>query len=585
MSEHVEKLLAEVEALRSPLPDGAGVDLALEPEFEPIKNEIERLTSLEGGTPDWGLVRRGAEELLATRTKDLRLACWLAVAGANERGWHGFARGLAVVRAYIFELWEPMFPTRAKARSNIIGWLAERAVLIVPELPVRLEDGDDVRAANELVTEIDREMADKLGDAFQGIRSLITATKHRIADIPPPPPPKMPTPPPPPPDEAPAPVEAPKAAAPVATGGVTLSTRAADADATTRTIAEALVALARAVAMAEPARAWAYSLHRKAIWMRVEHVPATLDDAPDAALREKLANLLAESRWIELVFAAEEATARHPLWLDPQRFAAIGLERLGSAFNEAREVVGRAASDFARHHAARLAEAKFADETPVASVETAAWLEAESKRWLRATDADVARDEDRDLAIRFIEARHLVGGGRHAEGLALAMQLARRGSDPRERFRSTLDVARLAAEAGAYDVARPLLESLVAQAEAHNLETWEPALAAKLYFGLYRCLPDDSPERAKAFENLCRIDPGRALRVQGRGRVAPPVRSEPATNGNGGSGVLGNAIASIASVFTPEAPAAVVEAAPPAATANQTSAAAPAESEWADDWD
>lgn len=320
--------------------------------------------------------------------------------------------------------------------------------------------------------------------------------------------------------------------APVAqvSGGVALSTNAADAEATTETIAGALVALARSLAMTQPARAWAYALHRKGIWLRVERGAfdgGTLSGSPDPGGRERLSTLANESRWLELVFAAEEASARAPSWLDPHRFVALALERLGSAFNDARATVGRDTTDFVAHHP-RLLDAKFEDGTTPATIETTAWLESEAKRWHVGAFGDVGRDEDRELAARFADARNLVASGRHAEGLAFAMKLARRGADPRDRFRSSLDVARLASQVGANDVARPILESLVADATAHDLERWEPALAARLSAGLYRCLPPDAPERAKAFETLCRIDPGLALRAQGRansdgsGSAPPP---------------------------------------------------------------
>ncbi|MBX3231366.1 MAG: type VI secretion system protein TssA [Labilithrix sp.] len=533
MAEDLEKLLEETSALRAPLTadEPAGADISLEPEFEAIKLEIDKLTGIDGLTPDWDLVRTSAEDLLASRTKDLRLAVWLTVAGVHSSGWHGLARGLVVCRALMVDLWEVALPKRDKARSNIIGWLAERAVPRVQELSVEMRDGADVRAAFELVTDIDRVASEKLGDAFQGIRAFISAMKSRVADIPKPPP----TPPPPPPaDSAPGSDPPPSfdapAAEPAPSGGVALSTRAADADATTATIAGTLVALARSIAMVEPARAWAYSLHRRGIWLRIERGAfdaAPLDGAPDAATRERLGSLANESRWLELVFAGEEASALYPSWLDPHRFVALALERLGSAFNDARATVGRDTTDFVRRHR-RLLDAKFTDETAAAAIETVAWLEAETQRWHGTALADVGRHEDRQLAARFADARNLVASGRHAEGLAFAMQLARRGSDPRDRFRANLDVARLASQVGANDVARPILESLVADATRHDLERWEPALAARLSAGLYRVLPADAPERTTAFETLCRIDPGLALRVQGRAHTTSDGAAPPA---------------------------------------------------------
>ncbi|MCW5833035.1 MAG: type VI secretion system protein TssA [Labilithrix sp.] len=580
MSDHLETILEQTAALRAALAGDspAGADLSLEPEFEQVKAELEKLSSLEGGDVDWRLVVDRAEDLLANRTKDLRLAVWLTAGGVERSGWRGFVRGLAVCRGLVADLWDPLLPARPKARTNIVLWLGERVAPKLEELSVSLADGDDVRAALTLVEDIDRLLADKLGDSFPGIRGLVSATKARVRDIPEPPP---------------EPVAAPAAEAaasdwaddddeppppPPPAGGVQLSTSAADADTTTRTCGEALVALARSLLLADLSRAWAYRLHRKGIWLPFEHVVVEGGvvplPGPDAATVEQLRDLLASARWHELVVVGEEASARFPLWLDAQRFVAVALERMGTPFTSAREAVGREATDFARRSAFLLG-ARFEDGVPVASPETADWLEVEARRWQLGSRAnDVGRDEDRDLAARFAEARDLVAAGRHAEGLAIAVQLARRGSDTRERFRSSLDVARLAMNAGAHEVARPILEGLVAIAAAHALETWDPSLCARLYAGLYRCLPADAPDRAKVFEVLCRLDPGAALRARGNGSNGPTTR---VVTGAPSPVPVSSFAASAAS----GAPHPVV--APEASAASQTTSQTTSESEWADD--
>src|SRR5436305_6983544 len=120
MAEFLESLLAETEALRAPIAGEApgGPDMALEPEFERVKNELEKLTSIEGGDVDWGLVARECDALLREKTKDIRLAVWLT-AGAVERDrWSGLARGIAVLRHYVVEMWDHALPKRDKARAN-----------------------------------------------------------------------------------------------------------------------------------------------------------------------------------------------------------------------------------------------------------------------------------------------------------------------------------------------------------------------------------------------------------------------------------------------------------------------------------
>lgn len=525
MADHLETILEQTSALRAPLAGDSpvGADLFLEPDVEPLKAEIEKLTSIEGGAPDWGLLVEKGEELLASKTKDLRLAIWLSVAGAERSGWRGLVRGLAVVHSFVNDLWEPLLPVRPKARQNIVLWLAERAQPVIERLDVRLADADDVKLAQKLVEDIDRTLADKLGDSFSGIRALISAAKNRVRDIPEPPPVSKE------PEtvqvkeewlDEDAPVAAP---APVA-GAFAIGTTAADAAATTAKLGESLVTLARSMLLADTSRPWAYRLHRQGIWMPMEAIAVEGVAGPDAGQIALLGDLAASSRWQELVVAGEEASARNPLWLDPHRFVALALEHMGSAFIDAREVVGRDTSDFARRNA-WLLEAKFSEGIALAGPETVEWLEAESKRWRAGSRAtELARDEEQALTDRFAEAKHLVAAGRHVEGLAIAIQLARRGADTRERFRSSLAVARLAMNAGAHEIARPILEGLVATATAHNLETWDPSLSAQLYAGLYRCLPLDAPDRPRVFEVLCRLDPGQALRAQGAAAGGPPVR-------------------------------------------------------------
>ena len=332
----------------------------------------------------------------------------MTAGGAEVAGWRGVVRGLAVCRGLVTDLWEPMLPKRDKARSNVVLWLGERLAPSLAKLGVSLAEADDIRASAQLAEELDRAMAEKLGDSFPGIRGLLSATRARVRDIPEPPP--VPStesvdaserdndePPPPEPG-----------------GGVQLSPRSEDAGATTRRCGEGLVALARSLTLADPTRAWAYRLHRQGIWLPFEVVlvegGALATPGPDTLTVERLRDLLATTRWNELVVAAEEASARHPLWLDAQRLTGVALERLGTPFTAAREAVGREASDFARRNGFLL-ESRFADGTRVASSETVEWLEAEARRWhLGSRAADVGRDEDRGLAVRFVEAGEPRGG-------------------------------------------------------------------------------------------------------------------------------------------------------------------------------
>jgi type VI secretion system protein VasJ len=273
------------------------------------------------------------------------------------------------------------------------------------------------------------------------------------------------------------------------------------------------------------------------------------------------------------------------MWLDAHRFAAVATERLGLAYADAREVIGRDAADLARRWPF-VVERTFDDGTPHADAETRAWLREEAERWqvVAKRGEAAARDEDQKLKKRFDAAQDLVARGHHAEGLALAAETARRAASPRERFRADLAVSELAMSVGAFDVARPLLDGLFAISEAQRLDAWDPALSATLYAGLVKCLEHEAKEgrdganerRAQVFERLCRVDPGAAIRARTGGGGAG--------QGNGGA-TISSLIGQVFGRSTDAAaPSSSVQAAPSAAAAPAAPAApAKPESEWADD--
>ena len=65
-----------------------------------------------GLPPQWATVVELAEEALATRSKDIEIACWLTEGLARRQGLAGFAGGVGVVSGLIEGFWsEGLFPT------------------------------------------------------------------------------------------------------------------------------------------------------------------------------------------------------------------------------------------------------------------------------------------------------------------------------------------------------------------------------------------------------------------------------------------------------------------------------------------
>ena len=129
----------------------------------------------------------------------------------------------------------------------------------------------------------------------------------------------------------------------------------------------------------------------------------------------------------------------------------------------------------------------------------------------------------------------MVGEGQVAEGLAIGIALADRSADARLRFRARVAVAKMALDGSKADLARPMLEHLLADVERYQLESWEPALCATLYSYLFVATKEVARARAAQegrgegagvadtaelaarqrffFDKLCRLDPASAIKL------------------------------------------------------------------------
>lgn len=140
----------DTDLLLAPLPGGqpGGEDLSFSAAFDDIA-EMRRaddptLKQGEWVTPikqaDWAGAARLCETLLATRTKDLRLALWLTEARAMTQGYAGLASGLGLCTALCEQHWTHLHPLPdggdAEERIGNIAWMLQRLGELATALPV-----------------------------------------------------------------------------------------------------------------------------------------------------------------------------------------------------------------------------------------------------------------------------------------------------------------------------------------------------------------------------------------------------------------------------------------------------------------
>jgi type VI secretion system protein ImpA len=142
--------MIDIEALLEPISADApcGEDLSFSSEFDAIQ-EARRSddATLEQGewvtdlkTSDWFSVSRQCGTLLRTRSKDLRLAVWLAEASARMDGFAGLAAGYRLVAGLCDRYWDSIHPEAdgddQELRVGNLSWLLAQSIQWVRAIPL-----------------------------------------------------------------------------------------------------------------------------------------------------------------------------------------------------------------------------------------------------------------------------------------------------------------------------------------------------------------------------------------------------------------------------------------------------------------
>ena len=153
-------------ALLAPISDAApcGDDLSFSAELDAIQelrraddptlDQGEWVTSLKAA--DWPGVQGQCEQVLAHRSKDLRVAAWLAEASARLTGYAGLADGLELCDALCERYWAELYPRidadgDTEERSGNLRWLIAQVQALAPHLPV-LRRGDRSFSLHDMET-------------------------------------------------------------------------------------------------------------------------------------------------------------------------------------------------------------------------------------------------------------------------------------------------------------------------------------------------------------------------------------------------------------------------------------------------
>ncbi|WP_321818245.1 MULTISPECIES: type VI secretion system protein TssA [unclassified Paraburkholderia] len=105
---------------------------------DPSLDQGEWVTEIKEA--DWPFVAERCSALLATQTKDLRVAVWLTEALAIQEGVPGLTQGYAVLTGLVERFWEQMHPQPegddVESRLGNVAWLAGRSAELLRAVPL-----------------------------------------------------------------------------------------------------------------------------------------------------------------------------------------------------------------------------------------------------------------------------------------------------------------------------------------------------------------------------------------------------------------------------------------------------------------
>lgn len=497
-----------------------GEDVRYDPLFDTLQAEVDKLTSPSvAGTIDWEKVVRLSVDILATRSKDLLVASYLAVGLIQTRKGDGLALGLRVYRDLLDRFWNDLYPTRVRGRQRSVEWWLERTDMALRQFGDLSLPPEQLSLIGESLDAIDRFLRDNLEGApslaplRQQVSAAIDESQTAVPEQTPLPrieevPRDLFTPP-----SRPASAAAPE---PLPAG-----TPAQVLEAGLRQVSEAAGALLRQ----DPVNPLAYRLSRLAAWSMVTGLPPASDGrtripAPDRQVQTLLQELASHGDGEALLKAAEVRLPEFIFWLDLNRFAVDGMTRLGDRFTEARETICRETAVLLQRLPG-LDLLSFADGTPFADPETRQWLAGIVSRETSDAGFTVVTDSNsraEAIAREVEEAQALIRSGKLLEAVGRFQKQLGNGASRKEKLHLRLALAQLLVNTNRARLALPHLEQVIADIGDFGLEEYDPALALRglklAWLGFdSQSEPRFKEKAADTLHRIARLDPVEMVRL------------------------------------------------------------------------
>ena len=533
---------------KTPISDDqpTGSDVRYEPEFEKLQAEIDKLSSPSADSQvDWVLVEKASVGILEKKSKDLTVACYLAVALVCNRKIEGMDDGLAILKDLLETYWDKLYPPkkRMRGRMGAINWWLERTQAELQKgkpAPVPAEMFERIKGN---VKGIDGFLSEKMPDAplLRPLERIIDGFPVEKSDA------------------APAETESETAGAAPAPGSsdaprenrskstaqdTPSPAASAGTSGTEENISGSITSAAEARKGADAGfqrlrqvslfllqndmkNPLAYRYRRIASWGRLTALPPNTDgmtqiQAPAPQVLSSLETLLSEGNLEALVQNAEQKVSQFIFWFDLNRWVVEALNDLGAGYQNASLAVCQETT-LLMDRLPGLETLQFADGTPFADPQTLQWLQglgsSGSQVGKKGGAASKASADPYDgFGETVKEARSLARKKKLIEAVELLQAEMRQSASQRERMQWRLAIARLLMEMKKAQLGLPHLEQIIEDIDRFNLEIWEPELALEGLTTAWQAFGSQSDTDYKAraaalLERMARVNPAAALRV------------------------------------------------------------------------
>lgn len=510
----------------------AGTDISYDDDFLALKDEVDQLSSANPEGVDYDRIVERCRRILGSKSKDLRVSTYMALALSRTSGYEGIMDGIRVQNTLVERYWEALFPPlrRMRARQNAFQFMAERLTDALTGLKPKVEDRPFIEESLNAVKSLQAFTMDVMGDEAPVLSGLSRALEDALRKSPKDPKgaqgdPQMPA------DQPTAPAAATSQPSTDGVDGGAAAGAATPLGDEVKTLSGALdrvLALAGFLHEQAPTDPASFRIARSVQWDPIDTEPSnqagrTLFQDPPPHRITYFNTLFDGKDWKTLLEETENTFREAPyhFWLDLQRFIVAALEGLGTGYERARDAVVLETALLMRR-VPTLSQLTFMGGAPFADAKTKFWLDDTVATILAGDSGDGTAATDAELSGHFDEAKKLAAAGKLSAALNLLQEGLRHDGARRSRFHRRLQMASLCMQADKPAVARPILEQLESDVDTFELEEWEPGLAMEVWNQLHTCYEmlarndekdQDSIQRdiKRVFDRICRLDATRAL--------------------------------------------------------------------------